>query len=173
MEGRLGGVTDRDIPLMKGTLRAIVDGEIDDIGELPDAGRDLDDRLARYEERLGAVEWRLDALSGVETSADTKSEKIAAVLSFALNKRNGQAKVAVSPHEIRGCTGVSRRYAYELIEMIGDEVDGTTVRESRQVKTSNGTEHKGKALLIDCEAVHSEGGVMSEFTTEGGSNGRS
>lgn len=173
LEDRLDRATSRDIPLMKGTLRAVVGGEIDDIGELPDAGRGLNDQLARYDERLRAVERRLDALGDVETSADTKTEKIAAVLSFALNKHSGQAKVAVSPQEIKGCTGVSRRYAYDLIETIGDEVKGTTVREAREVKTGNGTEHKGKALLVDCESVHVDRETVNEFTTGGASNGRS
>jgi tetrahydromethanopterin S-methyltransferase subunit G len=35
---RLDRVVNRDIPLLKGTVRAAVDADIDDIGELPDAG---------------------------------------------------------------------------------------------------------------------------------------
>jgi len=173
LEDRLDRAINRDIPLMKGTLRAVVGGEIDDIGELPDAGRELDDQLTRFDERLGTIERRLDALGDVETSADTKAEKVAAVLAYARNKRNGQSKVAVTLHEVKGCAGVSRRYAYELIDTIGDEIDGVAVREPRTVETGSGTKHKGKALLVDCEAVHGETESVNQFTTGGGPSDRS
>lgn len=52
------------------------------------------------------------------------------MLAFALNNRNGRLKVAVSPQEVRGCAGVSRSYAYELIDTMGEDVTGATVRES-------------------------------------------
>lgn len=45
-----------------------------------------------------------------DTDALTKAEKITAVLVFAQNKAGDDGKVAVTPAEIRGCTGVSRRY---------------------------------------------------------------
>jgi hypothetical protein len=55
------------------------------------------------------------------------------VLAFAHNKANGTDKVAVTPAEIRGCTGVSRRYAYDLVDTIATDIDGTRVRDPKQV----------------------------------------
>jgi len=75
--------------------------------------------------------------------------------------------VAVSPGEIRGCVDVSRRYTYDLIEEMGAEVPGVDVREARQVKTGSGTKRKGKALLVDYEAVHELGEGGKAFTTGG------
>lgn len=163
----------RDIPLLKGTVRAAIHAEIDDIGDLPEAGHDFNERLANYETRLAAVERQLDALSDIDTTADTKAEKMAAVLSFALNKENGRSKVAVSPQEVRGCAGVSRRYAYDLIDAMGEEVTGVAVREPTRIETSTGTKQKGKALLVDCEVVHSDSEGVNKFTTGGGSKDRS
>jgi hypothetical protein len=169
----LDHAVDRDIPLLKGTLRAAIDAEIDEIEDLPDAGHAFAERLAEYESRLAAVERRLAAFGDVDTTADTKAEKMAAVLTFALNKHDGRSKVAVSPQEVRGCAGVSRRYAYELIDAMGEDVTGVTVREPQRVETGAGTEQKGKALLVDCEAVHSNPEGVNQFTTGGGRNDRS
>jgi hypothetical protein len=169
----LDQAVDRDIPLLKGTVRAAIDAEIDEIGDLPNAGHAFAEQLADYETRLAAVEQRLAAFGDVDTTADTKAEKMAAVLAFALNKHDDRSKVAVSPDEVRGCAGVSRRYAYELIDVMGDEVTGVTVREPQRVETSTGTKQKGKALLVDCEVVHSDHEGVNQFTTGGELNDRS
>jgi phosphoglucosamine mutase len=71
------------------------------------------------------------------TEPSTKDEKYAAVLSFAANKQC-DGKVSVSPAEIRGCTGVSRRYAYDLVEAIATDIDGVGIHELTQVQTGSG-----------------------------------
>lgn len=71
------------------------------------------------------------------------------MLSFVANKHSSNGKVAVSHTEIRGCTGVSRRYAYDLIESTGEDVEGVRVRDE-QVPTGSGGESKRKALFVDC-----------------------
>lgn len=164
--------TNRDIPLLKGTVRSIVDADIETIEEFPAAGRAFGRHCAERDERLREVEARVEVLH-THTDASTKAEKFAAVLSFAQNKADSRGKVAVTPAEIRGCTGVSRRYAYDLVDSIAAEVDGVAVRESQQVQTGSGTERKGKALLVDCEQVHELRGAVKEFTTrDGGDSGR-
>lgn len=157
----------RDIPLLKGTVRAMIDGEIETMEDFPAAGRAFETRVAEIEATVTQVEERLDQFGDVTAAPSTKAEKFAAILAFARNKRNGSPKVAVSPGEIRGCVDVSRRYAYDLIDAMGEEVDGVQVREATQVETSGGTKRKGKALLVDCEAVHAVDGAVKEFTTGG------
>jgi hypothetical protein len=157
---------DRELPLLIGTIRAVVDAEIEAVDELPAAGRSFGQRLADREERLARLETQVE-LVGKQSSAATKAQKIATVLAFAQNKADDTAKVAVTPEEIRGCTGVSRRYAYDLLETIAADVDGARLRESQQVQTATGTEHKPKAVLIDCERVHDPTAVVKEFTTGG------
>jgi len=87
------------------------------------------------------------------------------VLAFAQNKAGESGKVAVTPAEIRGCTGVSRRYAYDLVDAVAADVAGVQVRESKRVRTGNGTERKQKALLVDCERVHELDDAVNSFTT--------
>lgn len=160
-------VTNRDLPLLKGTVRAMTDGDIDTVEELPDAGRAISEQLARYDERLSAVERQLEMLESLGESPSSKKEKFAAILAFAANKQgHGNGKVALSPHEIKGCTGVSRRYAYELLESMAAQIDGVRMREAQQVQTGNGTKRKGKALLVDCEVAHTGDVAVNEFTTD-------
>jgi hypothetical protein len=73
--------------------------------------------------------------------------------------------VAVTADEIQGCVGGFRRYAYELIDAAADQLEGARVRAATEVQTSTGVEHKKKALLVDCEAVHGDDAGVNEFTT--------
>lgn len=165
----VSAVTNRDIPLLKGTLRRLLG--VESVDDLPAAARAVQGQLEAVEDRLSAVEARLDRLGDVGTEATTKEEKFAAVLAFAMNKRNGSSKVAVSPQEVKGCTGVSRRYAYDLIDAMGASIDGVEVREARTVPTGTGPERQGKALLVNCERVHELDGGVNRFNTRGGSTG--
>lgn len=167
LEGQLDGTVNRDVPLLKGTVRAIVDAEIDEIGELPDAGRAFHRQVATHAERLDAVEQQLAALGDVGAPKTSKAQKLAAIQAFAQNKRGSQSTVAVTAEEIQGCVGVSRRYAYDLIDEAAEALDGVRVREASDVQTSTGVEHKKKALLVDCEAVHTNGESVNQFTTGG------
>jgi tetrahydromethanopterin S-methyltransferase subunit G len=124
VESALETAINRDIPLLKGTVRSIVDADIETIEELPPAGRAFGQRYVERGDRLAEVEARLEVLHS-HTDGSTKAEKFAAVLSFAQNKADKGGKVAVTPAEIRGCTGVSRRYAYDLVEALATEVDGS------------------------------------------------
>jgi hypothetical protein len=164
-------VTNRDVPLLTGTIRALLGADIDTLDDLPAAGRAFQDHHDELEARLQALEDRMEMLGDVSAAKSTKAEKFAAVLAFAANKRSGADKVAVLPGEIKGCTGVSRRYAYDLLEMMADEIDGVQVREEQRVTTGNGVKHKAKALLIDCSQVREESDAVNQFTTGGASRG--
>jgi len=174
VEGRLDAIqrevqtaTNRDIPLLKGTIRSIVAAEIETIDELPAAGRAFGQQLVERGERLSEVEAQLEVLQQ-STDPSTKAEKVTTVLAFAANKAADGGKVAVTPAEVRGCTGVSRRYAYDLVDAIAADVEGVQVRESQQVTTGSGTKHKQKALLVDCDQVHGLAKAVNSFTTEEG-----
>jgi hypothetical protein len=144
----------------------MADTDIETVYEFPDAGRAVGERLAEYDERLSAVEGQLETLRDIDDEPSSKKAKFAAVVAFAANKRSGN-KVALSPHEIKGCTGVSRRYAYELIETVAGCIDGVGMREAQEVQTGSGTARKGKALLVDCDVVHSGNERVNQFTTVG------
>jgi|AntDeeMetageno50_2_1112565.scaffolds.fasta_scaffold08019_2 hypothetical protein len=170
LEETVATASNRDIPLLKGTMRSLVGG-IETIDDLPDAGRAFQQRCADREKRLRAVETRLETLGDAGAARSTKAEKYVSVLAFAANKRTGSAKVALSPAEIRGCTGVSRRYAYDLLESMAADIDGARVRDATRVDTGSGVKRKGKALLVDCAHVHVDGEGVNQFTTGGGAGG--
>jgi hypothetical protein len=160
-------VVHRDIPLLKGTVRAMVDAEIQSAEDFPEAGRAFGDRVATVEATVTELETRFDQLGDIGTDAPTKNAKYAAILTFARNKRNGSAKVTVSPEEIRGCVDVSRRYAYDLIDSMGAEIAGVRARQPDDGTAGSVSERKSKALLVDCEAVHESGQAVNQFTTGG------
>jgi hypothetical protein len=167
LETELHTAMDRDIPLLKGTVRAIIDADIETLDELPPAGRTFGQQVQTVAERLAAVEQQLETLGEIGEESSSKEEKFAAILSFAANKQTGNGKVALSPHDIKGCTGVSRRYAYELIDAMAASVDGVQVREEETIQTGNGRKRKGKALLVDCDTVHEGHSAVNTFTTGG------
>jgi len=172
LEQRLDTAMNRDIPLLKGTVRAIVDADIDEIGELPDAGRSFHRTVVTQTERLATVEEQVAAFGDVDATKTTKAQKLAAICAFAQNKHNSQSStVAVTAAEIRGCVGVSRRYAYELIDEAATELEGARVRSATSGE-SNGASKK-KALLVDCEQVHVEAEDVNRLTTgEDGGEGQ-
>jgi hypothetical protein len=164
---QLDRAMNRDIPLLKGAVRAAIDADIDDIGELPDAGRTFNQQVATAEERLDAVERQLAALGDIGTAKTTKEQKLAAILTFAANKRGQQSStVTVTADEVQGCAGVSRRYAYDLIDEAAEVCVGVRIREATDIQTSTGVEHKKKALLVDGEVAHTNGDGVNQFTTE-------
>ncbi|MFC7176983.1 hypothetical protein [Halosegnis marinus] len=166
LEARLEGATNRDIPLLKGTVRAVVGADIDAIGELPDAGRAFHREVATLGERVATVEEQVAAFGDVDAAKTTKAQKLAAICAFAQNKQHSQSTtVAVTAADIRGCVGVSRRYAYELIDDAAAEIDGARVREA--TSGQSGGAPKKKALLVDCEQVRTGDDGVNQFTTGG------
>jgi len=116
----------------------------------------LRERVCELEATVAALEARVDALRAVNAELTSKEEKYAAVLEFALEKDCESGMVSIGPHEIRECTDVSRRYAYDLIDAIGGSLPGCEVRESDVVETITGTRRRTKALVIDCDVVRTE-----------------
>jgi len=170
LQAELQTVTGRDLPLLKAAIRGLLSQDIDSIHGLPDAGRAVGNQLSDFEARLTEIEQQLATMQSVGDGSSSKEEKIARVLAYAENKAStSQSKVSVSANEVKGCAGVSRRYAYDLLEEIAETVPGVRLRDAQRVQTGSGVEQKRKALLVDCEVVHRETrGVKEHTTTTGG-----
>ncbi len=159
----------RYLPLVTATLRALTVADIDTVEDLPAAGTQFHQQVEEFATSVDALEERVAALGDVGTEKTTKEQKYAVVLAFPQNKGGAaQPKVAVTAPAIKGCVGVSRRYAYDLIDAMAGDVDGVQLREATRVETATGVERKPKALLVDCEAVHTFGGSVNTFITGGG-----
>lgn len=162
-----------DMAFMKKALTELTDAELEGEGvmELPDAGREMRDEFDDLASAVGSHGEQLDAVTDVSEKKTDKEQKVASIAAFASQKAgNPNATVLVKASELRGCTGVSRRYAYDLIDDIGggDEFGWASVREAKTVKTGSGQEQKPKGLLVDCDKIRTssqDDGVVNKFTT--------
>ncbi|MFC6993168.1 hypothetical protein ACFQH3_19185 [Haladaptatus sp. GCM10025707] len=169
IEETLATVTGQCIPLLTATVRHAIAADIESMEDLPNEGREFSERLHEIETHLAEVDERLTQFGDISPEASTKEQKFVVILEYAANKQRGdQSRVSVSATEIKGCVGVSRRYAYDLLEAMAKSVDGCQLREAQSVQTSTGVKQKRKALLVDCEEVHSNHGDVNQFTTGGG-----
>jgi hypothetical protein len=120
------------------------------------------------QERLASVEQQLEQFEDLTDTTSSKTEKLAAIVQFAENKATHRMdKVSVSASEIIGATGVTRRYAYDLIGELPEEYDcfdnRTTI--SQYGSLENDQDSQTRALIVDCEAVHSDATGVNKFTT--------
>ncbi|KAB7519457.1 restriction endonuclease [Halosegnis rubeus] len=130
-------------------------------------------QLTALEETVETLETRVDALGAVSDELTSKEEKYAAVLELAFEKDGESDTISVGPHEIRECTGVSRRYAYDLIDAMGSSVSGCEVRDSAVVETITGTQRRTKALVVDCDVVRNQEHSSLSPREVGGRDGES
>ena len=96
VEATLQTVTNRDIPLLKGTIRAMIDESINSVDAFPQAGRRFGEEVTVLEDRLAELESQMAQFGEIGTERSSKEEKYPAVLTFAANKRTANGKVAVS-----------------------------------------------------------------------------
>lgn len=171
-----------ELAFIKRTLVVLTDAEIG--GEhhplegLPDAGEQTRGDIDDLQSAVTNHGKQLEAIRDVGSEKTGKDEKVAAIAAFAQQKVDGsQSKVLVEASEIRGCTGVSRRYAYDLVDTIGnsDQYEWAGVRDAMSVTTGSGTTQKKKALKVDCGKLRGSSqdpDTVNKFTTRTDEEGR-
>jgi hypothetical protein len=120
------------------------------------------------QERLASVEQQLEQFEDLTETTSSKTEKLAAIVQFAKNKATHRMdKVSVSASEIIGATGVTRRYAYDLIEELPDEYDCFDNRNtiSQYGSLEIDQDSQTRALIVDCEGVQYDVDGVNKFTT--------
>jgi hypothetical protein len=129
--------------------------------DLEDAAKDLQETLTMLE----------SAVEKMTTDAGRKKDKVRKILDFAQNKRSGQAVVKVTPQDVKGATGVSRRYAYQLTHpedgLPGEypwclEPEEMDQYGSLEIDRSDGDE---RVMGIDFEGVHKSPAPVNKFIT--------
>ena len=170
------------------------------VHELESAVEDLRDltgkRAAETNQRMSGIEQQLEdiqtaveshgetlaTIADVESEKSSEGEKIGAIVAYADQARGGTSKALVTPKEIAGATGCSKRYAYDLIDKIGgldDEASDfdegpypwASVRKATTVPTANGSEKKAKALKIDFDRVQRDPTALNQFNNGTGGDG--
>jgi len=96
------------------------------------------------------------------------------MLQFAENRaQNPDDRVALKCNDITGATGVSRRYAYDLIDELPERYecfnDRSDIGQYGDLEISRETQDR--ALVVDLEVVHTDGRGVNKFTTRTTENG--
>jgi cell division septum initiation protein DivIVA len=130
--------------------------------------RDEPGRVEQLEQRVAELEAEVDALRSVESEASSKEEKIAAIVATAENLADpGQRTVTVLVKDVRAATGVSRRYAYDLVDDMVEQYEWA----SAPPEAAYNEDSRQKGVRVDLEAVHAADGAVNKFTTGVGGEG--
>lgn len=128
--------------------------------------------------RLAEIETQLDAIQDLGTEKTTKEEKIAAVVQYAQNTVSGDAttgRVALPVKQLKGVAGISRRYAYTLIDDLPDEYEWlhnrSTVSQYGDLEIDEDSQNS--ALIVDLERLHETDADVSKFITATSGKGAS
>ena len=172
-----------DIAFIKRTLVTLTDADLKDDGHhplegLPESGEQVRISFEDLQEAVRHHGEQLAAVSDVSQKNTEKEGKVASIAAFAMQRANEpEETVLVDVNEIRGCTGVTRRYAYKLIDDIGEdaEYEWASVRNPKTVQTSSGPKQKAKGLLVDCDTLRKSSHQpdrVNSFNTRSGQEGR-
>ena len=147
----------------------------------PDEDVDLHEAVTRAVDRVEELEHRLDELeemkemlSDVGTQKTSKEEKVAAIVTYASQKDGGMRGTVVKPKEIAGIVGVSKRYAYDLIDDIvhGDgehgslTPDGYDWAEEASSFSAVDKETPERGLAVDFERLHEDDEALNKFIND-------
>jgi len=134
------------------TMRSKYDGQTDLLG------------------RVMEIETEMAAVQSIGNEKSTKEEKIAQVVAFAENQRSPDTNATtVTMQNIKGATGVSRRYAYDLAEDMIAQYDWALdpAEQTRAVDQKQ----RQRGVMVDFEQLHTDPAAVNKFTTPSGRKG--
>ncbi|MDG5820668.1 hypothetical protein [Natronococcus sp. A-GB7] len=140
-----------------------------------------DDRVSELEDENNELRARLDSLEArmdvLEDGSSSKNGKVRQIVAGAENNRTGeQPAVVMDAAKIVTVTGVSRRYAYDLIEDLPEQHYWILTRSEARERQFGSIEiddgKQTKAIVIDFEALHSDPEAVNKFTTSTEGGGR-
>ncbi|WP_255170122.1 hypothetical protein [Natrononativus amylolyticus] len=135
---------------------------------------ETDDRIGDLKRENDELRQRLTALEArvnvVEGGKSTKDGKIRQIVAKAENlRKKDQGAVVLTARDIVGATGVSRRYAYDLIDDLPEKhhwvITRTEARDRQFGNVEIDANKQTKAIVVDCEALHSDPEAVNKFTT--------
>lgn len=139
-----------------------VDAALDRVESLEEENRYLRQEVDQHEARL-------EAFADIADQKTSKEQKIAAIVQYGENLRGSAEKWNITAKEIRGATGVTRRYSYDLIEDLAESFEWAEVREPQEkpsAKDGGSTIQWKKAVRIDYAALHTDQEAVNKFTTD-------
>lgn len=132
---------------------------------------ELEDENERLRQRVGDLMDRVTVLEDRERP-EGKDARAAQLVEFADNLRDdGDDGAKLDVQDIRGATGVSRRYAYDLVDELPEEF--AYIRDRKNVEQfgdaeigGGGTESEPIGIYVDVEEAHRVEEDVNKFTTE-------
>ena len=128
---------------------------------------DLEDENEDVRETIETLSDRLSVLKDQMGQPQGKDTKVAALVEYADNKRDPDQKGAkLGIQEIKGTTGCSRRYAYDLVEELPEEY--ACVVDQRDADNFGGAElaNDSVGLFVDVELAHEDDRLVNHLTTQ-------
>ena len=125
-----------------------------DLYQLIQQVNDIEARLDRFDDAIHALQGRTKMLELSTHPNDGVTENHRAILRNARNKlvQREQAGVAMTATEIVTATGVSRRYAYDLMTSMAERFEFCHLRERREIPNRR---DKPKALIVHTDGYES------------------
>jgi len=153
-----------------------VDGEDDDPTETNaiEKASAAVDRINDLADRVDDLEAENDRLrSRLKSSASRgKDQKVADIVQFADNARGADPAIKLTAKDIKGATGCSTRYAYDLMDDLPEEYDWfLTPQEMTQYGSLEVDNVDERRLGVDFEGVHSSGCPLNKFNNGSGQEG--
>jgi len=172
LQTKLRGIAE----LVRGQYDDDVVGEeewVEEYGSLMEAVEMLDGRLHELEaendtlreknqklrQRVATLEQRVDD--------DGQRGKVAKIVEIAKNRQTTEKGVVMTAADIRDATGVSRRYAYDLIESLPEKYDFllSNTEVDRYGSLEMATDDLPKGLIVVFDDVHTDLESVNKFTT--------
>ena len=126
--------------------------------------RDLEAENDALRDRIDELESEIHAIRDIGSGKTSTEEKFAQIVAYAMNEAGpDRAIVTVTIKNIKGTTGVSRRYAYDLAEKLIEEYDWASDPTERNRSIDQDTPNKG--VTIDLEGLHTDPESVNKFTT--------
>jgi regulator of replication initiation timing len=147
-------------------LEALVHTSIEKRKDLEATVDNLADRVDELEAENERLRDRLD-----ETTPEDRDDRLASLVEYAHNQRGGVARdrddsvIKVSPKEMAGATGYSKRHCYDLVEDWSDEYTWLLSPDQLQQygDLERDMQQDGTYLAVDFEGVHSPGVPLNRF----------
>ena len=142
--------------------------------QIEDLQESLEEICAENEQLRDRVETLERRLASIDETCDSRESKVRAIVRKAQNLRQeGQKGVALTPRDVKGATGVSRRWSYTLCdaeEGLPAEYEWILSRDEARKQIYGHLEIDGQTqrtgIIIDFEALHNDREAVNRFITD-------
>lgn len=119
--------------------------------------------------RVEELEADLEAFRDLGAERTSKEQKVGQIVDWARNKADGTGRVTVLPEHVKARTGVTERYAYQLVDDLIDEYDWALDPREQQHRIDETARQKG--VLVDLDRLQEDRESLIKFINGSGDKG--